>query len=203
MTKKPHVTRRAFLHQSTAAVAGLTGLCACGAFCGSARATVSAAGGKFQYDGYCGDYCGACPNMVASEGATKHADIKCYGCKLPRPGGKKPACLIRACALQKGVQSCSACKDYPCTKLRAYHTRSKSKANKDQPGYTWLAAYNLEQIKAVGNEKWLAEQRARWSCPKCQAHFSWKDEICPKCRAPILSAEQEAEKLTQHKLPGM
>ena len=201
MSRKQQINRREFLHQSTAAAAGLAGFCACGGFCGTARAAVG--GSKFQYDGYCGDYCGACPNMIASEAATKHADIKCYGCKLPRPNGKKPACKIRACAIQKGVQNCSACKQYPCAQLRAYHTRSKSKTDPDKPGYTWLAAYNLEQIKAVGTTKWLAEQRERWSCPKCKTHFSWKDTTCPKCHEPILSADQEAAQLTQNKLPEM
>lgn len=189
------------MRQSAAVAAGWAGWCACGGVCRGA--TAAAAGGKFQHDGYCGDYCGACPNMVASEAATKHADLKCYGCKRTRPNGKKPGCQIRACAIQKGVQHCAACKEYPCKKLRDYHTRSRSKNDKDKPGYTWLAAYNLERIKAVGVEKWLAEQRERWSCPKCKTHFSWKDETCPKCHEPILSADQEAAQLTQKKLPGM
>ena len=96
MNKKTALTRRGFLQRSGTMTAGVIGLCACGGFCGGARAAVS--GAKFQLDGYCGDFCGACPNMVASEGATKHGDIKCYGCKLPRPNGKKPGCKIRACA---------------------------------------------------------------------------------------------------------
>jgi hypothetical protein len=195
------IRRRTFLRQSATVAAGWAGWCACGGVCRGA--TAAAAGGKFQHDGYCGDYCGACPNMVASEAATKHADLKCYGCKRTRPNGKKPGCQIRACAIQKGVQHCAACKEYPCKKLRDYHTRSRSKNDKDKPGYTWLAAYNLERIKAVGVEKWLAEQRERWSCPKCKTHFSWKDETCPKCHEPILSADQEAAQLTQKKLPGM
>lgn len=202
MNKQAQFNRREFLRKSTAASAGVVGLCACGGVvCGKAYAAVAA--GKFQYDGYCGDYCGACPNMVASEAAAKSSDIKCFGCKLPRPGGKKATCQIRACAVEKGVQHCSACKDYPCTQLRAYHTRSRSKVNKAKPGYTWLAAYNLERIKAVGVEKWLDEQRERWTCPKCKTRFSWKDETCPKCHVPILSADQEAGKLSQRKLPGM
>lgn len=201
MPKNQHVTRREFLHQSTSVAAGLAGLCACGGLRGTAEASVAA--GKFQYTGFCGDYCGACPLMVASEGATKQSEVKCYGCKPVRPNGKRTNCQIRACALRKGVQNCAQCKEYPCTKLRTYQTSSKSKADKEKPGYTWLAAYNLEQIKAVGAEKWLADQRQRWSCPKCKAHFSWKDETCPKCHEPILSADQEAEQLTQNKLPGM
>jgi len=98
-------------------------------------------------------------------------------------GGKKPSCKIRACAIQKGVQNCSACKDYPCTKLRPIRPAAKAR-RQDEAGYTWLAAYNLEEIKAAGAEKWLADQRTRWSCPKCKAHFSWKDETCPKCHEP-------------------
>ena len=87
MVQNHHVTRREFLRQSTAAAAGLAGACACGGLCGRVEAAV--AHGKFQYDGYCGDYCGACPQMLVSESATKHADIKCCGCKLTRPNGKK------------------------------------------------------------------------------------------------------------------
>ena len=205
MSKKQQINRRQFMHQTTAVAAGLAGFCACGGFCGGgARASTTAPTAKFKLDAYCGDFCGACPLMVASENATKHGDIKCYGCKLPRPNGVRPKCLIRPCAQHKGVANCSECKEYPCTKLRAYHTQSKSKTDKSKPGYTFLAAYNLEQIKAIGTEKWMEEQRERWSCPKCKTHFSWKDTTCPKCHEPILSADQEADQLTsQKKLAGM
>jgi len=205
MTKMNRVSRREFLNKSTMAAGGLVGICMCGRFCGTAEAAVAAgtATGKFQYEGYCGDYCGACPNMVESEKAVKKADIKCFGCKPNRPNGQKGGCQIKLCALKKGVKSCAACKEYPCERLRKYHTSSKSKQDSTKPGYTWLAAYNLERIKEGGAEKWLAEQKERWTCPKCKTRFSWRDQKCSKCGGEILTADQEAEQLCQKKLPGM
>ncbi|MDD4870055.1 MAG: DUF3795 domain-containing protein [Kiritimatiellae bacterium] len=201
MTTIKHVTRREFLNKSAAAATGFVGVCMCGRFCGTAEA--AAVSGKFQYEAYCGDYCGSCPNMVASEKATKKSEIKCYGCKPNRPNGQKGSCKIKLCALKEKVSSCSKCKEYPCEKLRKYHTSSKSKQDNTKPGYTWLAAYNLERIKEGGVEQWLAQQKERWACPKCKTRFSWTDQKCPKCGGEILTADQEADQLSQKKLPGM
>lgn len=202
MTRINRVTRREFLNKSTATAAGVVGMCMCGRFCGTAEAAAAGAG-KVQYEGYCGDYCGACPVMIESEKATKKADIKCYGCKQNKPTGGPGGCKIKQCAVKKGVKSCAKCKEYPCEQLRKYHNSSKSKQDNTKPGYTLLAAYNLERIKEGGAEKWLVEQKERWSCPKCKTRFSWKDAKCPKCGGEILSADQEADQLIKNKLPGI
>ena len=202
MAKMNLVTRREFLNKSTAAATGFMGVCMCGKLCGTASAA-AAGSGKFQYEGYCGDYCGACSVMIESEKAAKKADIKCYGCKQNKPNGGPGGCQIKQCAVKKGVSSCVKCKEYPCEKLRKYHNTSKSKQDNTKPGYTLLAAYNLERIKEVGATKWLAEQKERWTCAKCKARFSWKDQKCPKCGCEILTADQEAEQLIKNKLPGI
>ena len=142
MNQENQFSRRKFLSKTTTAAAGWTAVCLCGRFCPTADA---AAPGKFQYDGCCGDYCGACPVMLESEKATKPSEIKCYGCKPLKPNGQPSGCDKRKCALSKGLKNCSACKEYPCAKLKAYHH-----SYKDKPGYTLLAAFNLERIKAVG-----------------------------------------------------
>jgi hypothetical protein len=44
----------------------------------------------------------------------------------------------------------------------------------------------LEALKAKGADKWLAKQARRWQC-SCGASFSWYEEFCAKCGAPLAS----------------
>ena len=40
---------------------------------------------------------------------------------------------------------------------------------------------NLDRIKEVGVDKWLAEQEQQWKCPDCQTASSWYAEDCANC----------------------
>lgn len=53
--------------------------------------------------GYCGDYCGRCDNHPS----------KCKGC-LPQD---HPECFFIKCCLQREIEHCGCCSDFPCQKL--------------------------------------------------------------------------------------
>ena len=60
---------------------------------------------KYILHGYCGLFCGACPNLLnttAGLGAKS-----CYGCKSELPAGYCTTCGIKACALGKGYEFCN------------------------------------------------------------------------------------------------
>jgi hypothetical protein len=42
----------------------------------------------------------------------------------------------------------------------------------------------LERLRAIGADKWLAEQAQRWQCD-CGEHYSWYEETCSKCGKPV------------------
>jgi len=81
------------------------------------------------------------------------ADSPCAGC---RAGAGYPGCPIRLCARERGATVCVECRDYPCERLdmlKHYHT---------------LRADN-ERLRAVGLERWVAEQEERARCGFCYA----------------------------------
>lgn len=49
-------------------------------------------------------------------------DISCDGCRGPRLGGYCSACPVRACAVERGLQTCADCPDYACTELEKFFT---------------------------------------------------------------------------------
>jgi hypothetical protein len=56
-------------------------------------------------------------------------DVTCDGCRGPRLGGYCHTCPVRACAAQRGVETCAACPDYACAELEKFlqmapHARS-------------------------------------------------------------------------------
>ncbi len=91
--------------------------------------------------GVCGDWCGKCPNFgLTCQGCTEHSECDFYRC----------------CVLNKGLEHCGLCPDFPCLKLSEF-------VPDDRPGCT--PGYHIDALKRrveVGTEAWLAEQCAYW-----------------------------------------
>ncbi len=79
------------------------------------------------------------------EGLNLLAERPCSSC---RGGGGYPACPIRACALEREVTVCSACREFPCARFDMLHR------------YPTCMADN-ERMQRVGLEQWVTEQEAR------------------------------------------
>jgi hypothetical protein len=102
----------------------------------------------------------------------------CPGCR----GGdshKSNACLT--CAIRNcrelaagGHRFCFSCDNFPCANL--LHLEGRYQA---QYGVSVIA--NLERIKAVGVERFVAEEEARWSCPECGSLLCMHRPQCPAC----------------------
>jgi hypothetical protein len=151
---------------------------------------------RFRYDSYCGIYCGACGVINAikngnfEELAKKHnrkpEELECYGCKITA-AGKKNKCRIIACAVNKGVEFCFECDEYPCDMLKKF--------KEDEYPYHSLIFKNSERIKEIGIGQWSSEQEKRWNCPACGKHFSWHDEKCTACSAKLYNCKDEQRDL--------
>ena len=93
--------------------------------------------------GCCGIYCGLCTKYQSK------APSRCTGCRL---GEQHDWCSIYRCCVKKdGYDTCAGCKD-------VYHCEIFLRRKVAE----WIPATdNLRQIKEVGLEKWLEEQRQR------------------------------------------
>ena len=128
------------------------------------------------------------PEMIAPCGLDcsicKRAHDKetpCPGCS--GPDGNKPAfcsekCGIILCAKRKenGYKFCDECLDYPCEDVKEKEKRYTSK----YPLYE-SPAKNLRDIRELGMEKFLENERKQWTCKECGGVISVHSGACTAC----------------------
>ena len=73
-------------------------------------------------------------------------DNGCPGC---RAGGGYPACTIRKCARERGIEICVFCEEYPCERVLEIAKR-----------YPTLLA-DGKRMREIGLEAWIQEQEER------------------------------------------
>ena len=95
--------------------------------------------------GYCGDDCNYCPRYLATvsgdekrleevavlwqmigwrNGPTPPEEMICHGCETVKQCGFG----IRECAIEKGIENCGKCRDYPCEKLSKIFENNEKEA---------------------------------------------------------------------------
>ena len=133
---------------------------------------------------FCGLYCGACSLKLAADECDKDHLMRmpqkydylkmkplefCPGCRLENQCGQ---CSIRDCAMEKGIDYCSLCDEFPCETL--------VKFNNDGIPHHGAAIENLNKLVDMGAESWVASQVKEWTCG-CGAKYSWYKKNCGKC----------------------
>jgi hypothetical protein len=91
--------------------------------------------------GFCGDYCGKWP---------EYPD-RCNGCVA----SEHLDCFFVACCLERGIEHCGLCEEFPCRKLREF-------VPDDRPGYE--PGYHIGDLRkrtSVGTQAWLESQRCK------------------------------------------
>ena len=159
----------------------------------------------------CGTYCGACPMYLATqenndqrmtsymaalgnnnrkpapksepktEPVAKKPPPENMQCDCCLGGGRLPAhapkCAIRECAASKSAtRRCADCAEFPCSRITDF--------SGDGVLHHGELLENLRQLRAMGIKDWSKYEYERWSCPKCQARFSWYDAECLECKTP-------------------
>jgi hypothetical protein len=134
----------------------------------------------FFPDGYCGLYCGSCPDYLATkaENAPEPGENPCRGCKSDVTALWCTDCALKECASGKGIEFCSECPEYPCPTFTDFIDNAKD------PYVVEITEY-LTTIKEVGTEEWLKRMVKRWSCPSCGTEASWWDLTCENCKTPL------------------
>lgn len=92
--------------------------------------------------GFCGDYCGKCPNYPGT----------CTGCHP----ADHPDCHFIRCCLSRGIEHCGLCTVFPCSRLVSFVPDDSPGC---PPGYHIA---NLRERAAKGTPRWIEIQRARW-----------------------------------------
>jgi hypothetical protein len=92
--------------------------------------------------GFCGDYCCKCPNFGG----------ECGGC-VP---ADHMDCRFVACCLERGLEHCGLCEEFPCRRLREFVPDDRPGC---EPGYHIL---ELRKRASIGTAAWLESQRRKW-----------------------------------------
>lgn len=135
----------------------------------------------FVPDGYCGLYCGSCPQYLATKAGTavELGLEACQGCKSDVVAADWCAiCAHKECARDKGLDFCFECTDYPCPDLEDMRNAQ------EWPYHTEIYDY-MATIKEQGKEAWLCQMKKRWSCPSCGTEATWWDLSCQDCGTPL------------------
>jgi rRNA maturation protein Nop10 len=64
------------------------------------------------------------------------------------------------CVLEKQLDHCGECPEFPCSIRKSLDKRYLSKYRID-------LQENIRELSALGPDEWLMEQRTRHSCPSC------------------------------------
>ena len=173
---------------------------------------------NFNYDTYCGIYCGACSILRAYKTGNKDnfasywtkstlkdflkgqgvsiaegedLSLKCHGCKTDTIFINCKYCKIRTCAISKKVEHCNDCEQYPCNLLN--NTLLNEEIQKQLP-HLKAALDNLNTIKNAGVNNWLEQQEKQWKCPECDTTSSWYTFSCPSCGKDLTGSKDYGNK---------
>jgi len=120
----------------------------------------------------CGMNCALCSGYL-------RAKKQCPGCRAADDG--KPSycvhCQISTCErLAKGeLAFCgSDCDAFPCKRLKQLDKRYRAK-------YGMSMLDNLETIREIGVDKFVAKEKTRWTCPECGSLLCVHKTGCLTC----------------------
>jgi hypothetical protein len=105
---------------------------------------------KYNTIGCCGIDCGLCPRFHIK------GDSACPGCDGLNFRQKHPSCgFLTCCAIKHGLEVCSECKDYPCSRF-----------DPERKGFDSFVTHrrifpNLESIKSNGMDTFINQQQIR------------------------------------------
>jgi hypothetical protein len=119
----------------------------------------------------CGMNCRLCYAYIREKNA-------CPGCR--DDDSLKPItrvrCKIKICdELTKGkVKYCSGCDSFPCKNLDRLDKRYRTK-------YSMSMIGNLKNIKQLGIQNFIRQEKERWACSKCGETVCVHKECCVFC----------------------
>ncbi|MFX1376949.1 MAG: DUF3795 domain-containing protein [Promethearchaeota archaeon] len=141
----------------------------------------------------CGLYCGACRVFISfrdnnlklkqeilpfyqAYGAETVDDIVCTGCLSEGIIFKFcQTCLIKECIVDKKVEGCRECDEFPCSIIK----------NWPSPVGKKVMLRAIPRWRELGTEKWVEEEENRYVCPKCGTSLFRGALKCNNCNSSI------------------
>jgi hypothetical protein len=106
---------------------------------------------------------------------------KCPGCRID---GNKPVtrviCKIKTCEtfVKNKLTFCFECESFPCNNLKHLDKRYRTK-------YSMSMVENLENIRKLGIEEFLRDEKIRWTCTECNGTICVHKGNCYNCGRKI------------------
>ena len=136
----------------------------------------------------CGLYCGVCSIYIAHRDnnlkfkkklmpvykafAKNVDDIACTGCLSD--GIVFPVCRrcpIKTCCIEKGIEGCHQCDDFPCKFIENFPIQVGKK----------VILRAIPTWREIGTEKWVEAEEKRYHCPDCGNPLFRGAKRCNKC----------------------
>jgi hypothetical protein len=106
---------------------------------------------------------------------------KCPGCR--ESDAKKPItrvkCKIKTCENFIKNKYCSECKKFPCVNIKHLDKRYSTK-------YHMSVVENLENIKKLGVDEFLKNEKTKWKCAGCGGIICAHKGVCFNCGKPLI-----------------
>ena len=136
----------------------------------------------------CGLYCGVCGIWVAHrDNNTKFKErlttvygvsvdeIKCGGCLSDELFGYCQTCSIRSCTIDKGIEGCHQCNDFPCKFIENFPLPVGKK----------VILRAIPIWREIGTKRWMEEEEKRYHCPYCDNKLFRGAKRCRNCQKPV------------------
>ncbi|NLE11665.1 MAG: DUF3795 domain-containing protein [Actinobacteria bacterium] len=135
----------------------------------------------------CGMNCAICSGFLR-DGKEKGVCPGCGGSDAGKPQSCV-ACRIKNCPEFAGIEHagtgaaavdqafCFACAKYPCTRMKQLDKRYRTK-------YGMSMLENLENIRDLGLDEFVARERVRWTCTGCGGVICVHRQECVYCGQP-------------------
>jgi hypothetical protein len=136
----------------------------------------------------CGLYCGVCGIYVATRDGNekfkeklapvygaKPEDLVCDGCMSERVWEYCQACPIKSCCIDKKIEGCHQCSDFPCKFIDNFPIPVGKK----------VILRSIPRWREVTTEQWMSEEEKRYICPHCGYPQFRGVKKCRRCKEAI------------------
>lgn len=136
----------------------------------------------------CGLYCGVCGVYIAHRDnnmkfkerlstfyGVSVDEIKCKGCLSDELSTFCQTCQIRSCVMEKGIEGCYQCSDFPCQFIEDFPFPVGKK----------VILRAIPTWRELGTERWMEEEEKRYHCPHCGYKLFRGAKRCRNCKEPV------------------
>ena len=102
-------------------------------------------------------------------------DMHCEGCLSTEPFVFCQSCAIKTCTRDRGYEGCHQCDDFPCEHIDNFAMKVGQQVILRAVPY-W---------REHGTEKWIADEEARYICPRCGNRLFRGAMRCNQCKAAV------------------